>query len=201
VLRSDITPCSIAHSEANHLSRPWVETEAEDRAKALANAVYADCRTRCVSDASRRLVYTVLAILTEYEASTGRKYARHGKHFTRFASAVEGFIGDLMLARNNSAAGGWIFRSLNSKYFIGSEISRSHLSAVIAGLEFVGLIERAPPVRRFGADLFVSSQIQSSGGATRFRSTLKLSAMARDAGVDLGAPAEHSRPLQDRVVI
>ena len=143
---------------------------------------------------------TVLAVLTDYEASTGRKYARHGKHFTRFARAVEGFIGDLMLARNNSAADGWIFRSLNSKYFIGSEISRSHLSAVIAGLEFVGLIERAPPVRRFGADLFVSSQIQSRGGATRFRSTLKLSAMARDAGVDLGAPAEHFRPLQDRAV-
>jgi hypothetical protein len=162
--------------------------------------MYADCRTRCVSDASRRLVNTVLAVLTDYEASTGRKYARHGEHFTRFARAVEGFIGDLMLARNNSAAGGWIFRSLNSKYFIGSEISRAHLSAVIAGLEFLGLIERAPLVRQFGTDLFVSGRTRK-GASARFRATLKLTAMVREAGVDLAAPAEHFRPMQDRVVV
>jgi hypothetical protein len=128
------------------------------------------------------------------------KYARHGKHFTRFARAVEGFIGDLMLARNNSAAGGWIFRSLNSKYFIGSEISRAHLSAVIAGLEFLGLIERAPLVRQFGTDLFVSGRTRK-GASARFRATLKLTAMVREAGVDLAAPAEHFRPMQDRVVV
>jgi hypothetical protein len=34
------------------------------------------------------------------------------------------------------------------------------------------------------------------GGDTRFRSTLKLTAMAREAGVDLGALAKHFRPLR-----
>jgi hypothetical protein len=99
-----------ANREANLLNKRLAETEAQQRAKALANAVYAECRSRCISDAGRRLVNTVLTALTEHEAATGRKYARRGKRVTDFATAVEGFIGDLMLARNNTAAGGWVSR-------------------------------------------------------------------------------------------
>jgi hypothetical protein len=182
------------------LNKPLGQMEADERAKALANAVYADCRSRCISDAGRGLVNTVLAALKEYEAASGRKYARHGERVTAFATAVEGFIGDLMLARNNSAAGGWVFRPLHHRYFIGSEITYAHLSAAIAGLEFLGLIERAPHVRRFGTDLFVSGKMSLKGRDTRFRSTLKLTAMAREAGVDLGALAKHFRPLRRHVV-
>jgi hypothetical protein len=183
------------------LNKRLAETESQQRAKALANAVYADCRSRCISDAGRRLVNTVLTALTEHEAATGRKYVRRGKRVTDFATTVEGFIGDLMLARNNTAAGGWVSRPLHHRYFTGSEITHAHLSAAIAGLEFLGLIERAPHVRRFGTDLFVSGKMQLKGGDTRFRWTLKLTAMAREAGVDLGALAEHFRLLRGRVVV
>jgi hypothetical protein len=144
-------------------------------------------------------VNTVLAAQTEYEGATGRKYARRGERVTAFAATVEGFIGDLMLARNNTGAGGWLFRPLHHKYFTGSEITYAHISAAIAGVEFLGLIERAPYVRRFGADLFVSGKIRLKGGGARFRSTLKLTAMAREAGVDLGALAKHFRPLRRSV--
>src|SRR5580704_14943382 len=106
-----------------------------------------------------------------------------------------------MLAHNNSAAGGWVFRPVHHKYLIGSKITYRHISAAIAGLEFLGLIERAPHVRRFGTDLFVSGKMHLKGGDTRFRSTLKLTAMAREAGVDLGALAKHFRPLRRRVVV
>jgi hypothetical protein len=167
------------------------QTEAQERARALANAVRADCRSRCISDAGRRLVNTVLAALKEYDAASGRKYARRGERATAFAATVEGFIGDLMLARNNTSAGGWVFRPLRHSYFIGSEITLAHISAAVAGLEFLGLIERAPHVRRFGTDLFVSGKMPSKGAGTRFRATLKLTAMAREAGVDLGVLAKH----------
>jgi hypothetical protein len=183
------------------LNKRLAQTQGRERAKALANAVFADCRSRCISDAGRRLVNTVLAALKEYEAASGRKYARHGERVTAFATAVEGFIGDLMLARNNSAAGGWVFRPLHHRYFIGSEITYAHLSAAIAGLEFLGLIERAPHVRRFGTDLFVSAKMPLKGGDARFRATLKLTAMAREAGVDLGALAKHFRPPRGRAVV
>jgi hypothetical protein len=178
------------------LSTRFAQTEAQERARAIANAVYADCRSRCVSDAGRRLVSAVLAALKGSEATTARKYARRGKQITAFAKSVEGFVGDLMLARTNAAADGWVSRPLHHRSFTSSQITRAHLGAAIAGLEFLGLIERAPLVRSFGADLFVSANMRSKGGDTRFRSTLKLAAMAQDAGVDLGALADHFRRLQ-----
>ena len=178
------------------MSTRIAQTEAQERVKAIANAVYADCRSRCASDAGRRLVNAVLAALKEYEDTTGRKYARHGRRITAFAKSVEGFVGDLMLARSNTAASGWVYRPLRHQQFHGSKITHSHLSTAIAGLQFLGLIERAPLVRRFGPDLFVSGNMQLKGGDTRFRSTLKLAVMARDAGVDLGALADHFRPLR-----
>jgi hypothetical protein len=67
----------------------------------------------------------------------------------------------------------------------------NHHDISVVGLEFLGLIERAPQVRRFGTDLFVSSKMPLKGGHTGFRSTLKLTAMTREAGVDLGALAKH----------
>ena len=82
---------------------------------------------------------TVLAALKEYDVASGRKYARHGERVTAFAATVEGFIGDLMLARNNTPAGGWVFRPLHRRNFIGSEITYAHISAAIAGL--VSLID------------------------------------------------------------
>ena len=183
------------------LNKRLAQTEPQERAKALTNAVCADGRSRCISGAGRRLANTVLATLKEHEAASGRKYARRGERVTAFATTVEGFIGDLMLARNNIAADGWVFRPLHHQNFAGSEMTHAHISAAIAGLEFLGLIERAPHVRRFGTDLFVSGKMPLKGGDTRFRSTLKLTAMAREAGVDLGALAKHFRPLRRRVVV
>jgi hypothetical protein len=180
------------------LNKGSAETEAQKRAEALANAICADCRSRCISDAGRRLVNMVLAALTEHEAATGRKYARHGKQATAFATTVEGFLGDMILARDNTAADGWVFRPLQHTLFAGSGITTAHLSAAIAGLEYLGLIERAPHFRRFGTDLFVNSKMQLRGGGTRFRSTLKLIAMVREAGVDRGPLAEHFRPAARR---
>jgi hypothetical protein len=179
------------------LGKRLVLTEAEERAKAVANAAFADCRSRCISDPARRLVSAVLASLSEYEAMTGRKYVRHDDRVTALATAVEGFVGDLMHARN-SAAQGWVFRPLHASTFIDADITRSNLSATIAGLEFFGLIERAPRPRRFGTDLFVSGATQGRGGGTCFRATYKLAAMARDSGMDLGSVTEHFRPPRGR---
>jgi hypothetical protein len=179
------------------LGRRLVPTEAEERAKAVATAAFADCRSRCISDAARCLVSAVLAALSEYEAITGRKYVRHDNRVTALATAVEGFVGDLMHARD-SAAQGWVFRPLHASAFIDADITRSNLSTTIAGLEFFGLIERAPRARKFGTDLFVSGTMHGRGGGTCFRATYKLAAMARDSGMDLGSITEHFRPLRGR---
>jgi hypothetical protein len=123
-----------AHARRQRLlNKRLAQTQGRERAKALANAVFADCRSRCISDAGRRLVNTVLAALKEYEAASGRKYARHGERVTAFATAVEGFIGDLMLARNNSAAGGWVFRPLHHRYFASPAPRRSLITPSVAG--------------------------------------------------------------------
>jgi hypothetical protein len=142
-------------------------------------------------------VSAVLAVLNEYEAMMGRKYVRHDDRVTARATAVEGFVGDLMHARN-SAAQGWVFRPLHASTFIDADVTRWNLSTTIAGLEFFGLIERAPRARRFGADLFVSGMAHGKGGGTCFRATYKLAAMARDSGMDLGSVTDHFRPLRGR---
>jgi hypothetical protein len=173
------------------LTKRLVLTDAEERARALASAAFADCRSRCISDAARRFLGALLAPLSEDEAMTGRKSFRHGDRALAFAMAVEGFIGDLMLARNSAAAQGWVFRPLHASTFIDSDITRSNLSRAIAGLEFFGLIERAPRARRFGNDLFVSGTTHGRGGGTCFRATYKLAALARDSGVNLDSLTEH----------
>jgi hypothetical protein len=178
------------------LNKGSAETEAQKRAKALGNAVYADCRGRCVSAASLRFVTNVLATLEKHELVSARKYVTRGKQ--AFAETAKGFLVNLMLARDHPAAAGWVFRPTGYNHYIGSDISRSHLLEAIAGLEYLGLIERAPRFQRFGADVFESREMQFKGAATRFRSTFKLTAMAREAGVDLGALAEHFRPAVSR---
>jgi len=180
------------------LGKRLVLTEAEERARAVASAAFADCRSRCISDSARRLLSAVISRLSEYEAVTGSKHFRHGDRASAFAMAVEGFIGDLMLARNSAAAQGWVYRPLHASAFIDADITRSNLSAAMAGLEFFGLIERTPRARRFGNDLFVSGTMPGRGGGTCFRATYKMAALARDSGVNLDCLTEHFRPRRGR---
>jgi len=163
------------------------ETKAQELSEALANAVYAECRNRCCSDAGRRFVNTVIETL---EAHNTRKYTRRDATAARFATTVEGFLGDLMLARDHPTAAGWVFRPLGNSRFANSGMSQSNFAAVRGGLEFLGLIERAPPVQPFGADA-KSPRMRANLRAPRFRATLKLIAMARNAGVNLDALGKH----------
>jgi hypothetical protein len=153
----------------------------------LANAMYAECRSRCLSDAARQFVNTVVETLEAYQT---RKSVRRGTPAARFANTVEGFLGDLMLARDHPTAAGWVFRPFRNADFAGSGTSLSNFATLRADLEFLGLIERAPRVQPFGADA-KSPRMRANSLAPRFRATFKLIAMARNAGVNLDALAKH----------
>jgi hypothetical protein len=159
--------------------------------------MYAHCRTSCSSDAARLFVKTVIETLEEQRI---RKYARRGGLAAKFAKTVEGLLGDLMLARMHPAAAGWVFRPLDNSHFEGSGTSYAHFAGLRADLEFLGLIERAPRFQLPRAGGLESQRTRFNRGAPRFRATLKLIAIARDAGVDLDVLGKHFAPgLAERI--
>jgi hypothetical protein len=167
------------------------EAKLQRRPKPVADAMYAHCRIRCNSDASRLFVKTVVETL---EAQKIRKYARRGALAAKFAKTVEGFLGDLMLARMHPVAAGWVFRPLDNSHFRGTGTSYAHFVGLRADLEFLGLIERAPPFQTSRTGVFEDQRTRFNRGAPRYRATLKLIAMARDSGVDLDALGKHFAP-------
>jgi hypothetical protein len=173
------------------------EPEARALQEALANAVYADCRSSCLSEASRVFVCTVIETI---EGHKTRKYSRRGAKFAAFAKAAEGFLGDLLRARDHPEAAGWVFRPLRSDHFKSSGTSLDQFAALRKKLEFLGLIERAPHSSAIDRNASEAQKILSRNAAPRFRAALKLIAMARDAGVGLDALGEHFGPsLCERV--
>jgi hypothetical protein len=169
------------------------KSEAGEQLRALADAVYADCASRSLSDEARLFVNSVINVLEEHNT---RKHARSRAHAAKFALTVEGFLGDLMLARDRPAAAGWVFRPLYSAHFTGSGTSYAHFAAALAGLELIGLIERAPNFQQDGAHR------AHFNVAPRFRATFKLNAMAQNAGIDPYALGNHFGPsLTERTAV
>jgi hypothetical protein len=105
-----------------------------------------------------------------------------------------------MVARMHPVAAGWVFRPLDNSHFEGSGTSYAHFAGLRADLEFLGLIERAPRFQLPLVGVLESKRTRFNRGAPRFRATLKLIAIAREAGVDLDALGKHFAPgLTERI--
>jgi hypothetical protein len=165
-------------------------------AQALRGASYASLTRRAATDNSRALVDEVLRLVGTVEA---RERRRGTKAKEALREAVEGFVGDLLVAHakaqhndgdvaitehaNSFAVAGWVRRSTSSNSFSGSPVSFRTFDAIRAALTALGLVEEVPAITQFREAFgkpFVLNRYD-----TRWRATARLEELAAARGVSL----------------
>jgi hypothetical protein len=171
-------------------------------AQALRDADYASL-TRCAAtDNSRALADEVLRLIATVET---RKRQRGTKAKATLRQAVEGFVGDLLVAlakarhndgavaitehANSVAVAGWVRRSTSSNSFSGGPVSFRTFDAIRAALTALGLVEEVPGVTQF-REVF-GKQFVLNRYDTRWRATARLEELAAARGLSLLAVGRH----------
>jgi hypothetical protein len=166
------------------------------RGEALRDANYASLNRRAASDNSHALVDEVLRLIGAVEA---RERQRGTKAKAALRQAVEGFVGDLLVALakvqhndgdvaitehpNNVAVAGWVRRSTSSNSFSGGPVSFRTFDAIRAALVALGLIEEVPGITQF-REVF-GKQFVLNRYDTRWRATARLEELAAAHDVSL----------------
>jgi hypothetical protein len=164
------------------------------RGGALRDANYASL-TRCAAtDNSNALVDEVLRLIGTVEAR-GRQRGTKAKAALR--QAVEGFVGDLLVALANAQhngsdvaitehgnnVAGWVRRSTSPNSFTGGRVSFRTFDAIRAALVALGLIEEVPGITQF-REVF-GKQFVLNRYETRWRATAPLAELAAAHGLSL----------------
>jgi hypothetical protein len=143
------------------------------RGEALRDADYAALTRRAATDNSRELTSEVLRLIALTEAET-RKRQRVSRA-DAFRMAVEGFLGDLLVARGE----GWVYRPTGRNCFTDDVVSYRNFTALREGLKKFGLLEEIPWVADFGRT------------ATRFRAAPELKRLAAQCGIQPSEADKH----------
>ena len=160
-------------------------------AEELASAPYAALNSRPISDSAKALTRALSVTVTEYELSSDARKNKRRKTAETLLSAIERFIGDLLLAVSEPKANGWVYRSLAAASFDDSSVSYRTFKSVAEALGTLGLIEKKVGYRRvmrFNPD---DPWLAHSTHATRFRATAELVSKAREAGITTENIKEH----------
>ena len=165
----------------------------QNKARVLYAAQYAALASRAVTPQAGNLIRDISRELCEQERRRkARAYRRTPKALQRLQAAVEGFVGDLLLAQTNAAAQGWIYRSIRPQSFTGQEIGYRDFTAMRQGLEGLGMVVR----KRFRRTLVrsVTRRDPNSplcGIGTRFRATPVLLERSKQHGLRITNLTDH----------
>lgn len=157
-------------------------------ASILRDAAYAALTCRAITDNGRELVSALYELIVAHEMASGtRKNARLTK-VDAYKRAVEGFLGDLMLAQVRQKGDGWVYRSVRKEEFTGGAVSYRNFNAMrmsLIGERFIDHIPGFQPRKKAAND--GGGYLAIKSWAPRFRATETLLEFAKKHGV---APSE-----------
>jgi hypothetical protein len=140
------------------------------------------------SSQAKSLVDNIINIILKSEQRTR---ARTSDHAVAFKSAVGLIIGDLIIGLQTSEAG-WSFLSLSTAAFSDRPIGYKTFKPIIKAMEAAGLIQislgRNSQAIDFGGG---QKPVYFSSLASRFKPTALMVSIAKEAGVNDQAAAEH----------
>ena len=140
------------------------------------------------SPQAKSLVDNIINIILKSEQRTR---ARKSDHAVAFKSAVGLIIGDLIIGLQTSEAG-WSYLSLSTAAFSDRPIGYKTFKPIIKAIEVAGLIEvslgRNSQAIDFGGG---QKPVYFSSLASRFKPTALMVSIAKEAGVNDQAAAEH----------
>lgn len=172
----------------------------------LRDAAYAALRCRSVTDNAHALVSALYEQVTSHERATSKRKNARVKKADSYKKAIEGFVGDLLLAQVREKGGGWVFRSTRRDTFTGEAVSYRHFKRLLDSLVDSHLIEMVKgfqPRTKF-SDSEGGGSIASRSWAPRFRANQSLLKVAKQHGVYASEAAQHfikelpKEPLQVR---
>jgi hypothetical protein len=141
------------------------------RGEALRDADHASLTRRAATDNSRSLVDEVLHRITAIEA--GARKRQRGSRAGAFRMAVEGFLGDLLVARGE----GRVYVPTGRDNFTSKDATYRHFVAAKDGLKTLDLLGEIPG--------------KQNGPATRFSATPQLKSLAAHHGIQPGEADKH----------
>ncbi len=114
----------------------------------LRDASYAGLSCRAVTDSAHALVSALYEQVTSHEKTTGKRRNGRVKKADEYKRAIEGFVGDLLLAQAREKGGGWVFRSTRRESFTGEAVSYRQFKRLLDSLVDSNLIEMVKGFQR-----------------------------------------------------
>jgi hypothetical protein len=179
--------------------RPRTNRSDKRLARQLDKADYAALTSRVISGAARALVDEVCARVVAWEQKSSARTYKRTTRAHKFRDAVGAFTADLVRARGNSWAEGWVFRSLHAKSFTAQRVSHRNFVALVAALRGLSLIEHKPGFRS-KVD-FGTGPVVDRAKASRFRARRAFIELAKRHGVNPAHAIDHfTEELPERPV-
>src|ERR1039458_5287042 len=107
----------------------------------LRDASYAALNCRAVTENAHALVSALYERVTTHEKTTGKRRNARVTKADAYKKAIEGFVGDLLLAQAREKGGGWVYRSTRRESFTGDAVSYRQFKRLLDSLVDSGLIE------------------------------------------------------------
>jgi hypothetical protein len=159
----------------------------------LREASYAALNCRAVSDNAHSLVSALYEQMTLHESATGKRRNARVKKADSYKKAIEGFVGDLLLAQAREKGGGWVYRSTRRDNFTGEAVSYRHFKRLLDSLVDSNLIKLKKgfqPRTKF-SDSDGGGSMASRSWAPRFRAKQSLLKLAEQHGVQPSEAVQH----------
>ena len=147
------------------------------------DAGYASLARHAATENGRALIGAVRQQVEDWEAQHVTRKRKRDSKAPAFARAIEGFVGDLLIAiAHKERAEGSVRRSVGRDAFTDDVVTYHDFKAIRQALVGLGLVEETPAIFHWNAQ---------SRSATRFRATAPLIEMAAAHGVSLLDIGDH----------
>jgi hypothetical protein len=168
------------------------ENEGETpRAAVYRSAPMAELGRRAITDEANTIVDKLSKLIADEELRRSRKNKRGKKTQAGFRTAVEAFVGDLLVAQRREFSEGWTWLLTHRKHFTGKEVTYANFKNVRDGLLALAMIEETRPVQDVVGFDGGNGPAFARGWAPRFRATEKLLKFTQSHGVSTAEAGRH----------